>query len=166
MKTKPVVWSLQRQNRLSLARPRPRPRTCYPDRDSWLLETPQKCQCVPQSIIVGRKISAGLSRAGHEAVLLVQSVEEGVRRKSAGAVEATPLALQGHRKMPSRLGGAGAKGRVWPATIVMHLPRPQGSLQMFLGQRNHPIETLSPKGPGEPFAKRIGLRASYRRLST
>ena len=32
---------------------------------------------------------------------------------------------------------------------------------MVLGQRYHPIEALPPKGPDEPFAERIRLRAPH-----
>ena len=33
---------------------------------------------------------------------------------------------------------------------------------MILGQRNHPIEALPPKGPDESFAECIRLRAPHR----
>jgi hypothetical protein len=66
--------------------------------------------------------------------------------------------------MWGRLGQAGPQGRVWSAAIVMQQPGPQGFAQMLCGQGNHPIQTLPPKGPDEPFAERIGLRALHWRL--
>jgi hypothetical protein len=47
-------------------------------------------------------------RAGREAVLMVKSVQDGVRHDAAGPVEAMPLALHLHGAMPARNGQAGS----------------------------------------------------------
>jgi hypothetical protein len=92
---------------------------------------------------------------------MVKSVQHRVRDNPTWSVETMSLALQRYGTMRGRLGQAGPQGRVWSAAIVMQQPEPQSFAKMLLGQGNHPIQTLPPKGPDEPFAECIGLRALH-----
>jgi hypothetical protein len=53
---------------------------------------------------------------------------------------------------------------MWSFTVVVRHPLRKDRPKMPLVERNHPIETLAPRGPNEAFTVRVRLRGTYRRL--
>src|SRR5271170_3314931 len=98
----------------------------------------------------------------HQGVLVVKSVQYGVRDHSTCSVETMPLALELHGEIAGQIGKAGPQRRVWSAAIVMRLPGPQSFSKMLFGYRDHLIQALTPDRPDQPFAERIRLRAAHR----
>jgi len=54
-----------------------------------------------------------------EAVLVVKSVQYGVRHNSTRSVETMPLSLELRGEIVGRIGKTGSQGRVWSASIVI-----------------------------------------------
>ena len=75
-----------------------------------------------ESVVV-RKNSTTVRQHGPEAVLVVKSVQYGVRHHSTCSVETMPLALELHGEIDGRIGKAGPQRRVRSAAIVMRLAK-------------------------------------------
>jgi hypothetical protein len=67
-------------------------------------------------------------------------------------------------RLGRRVGNAGTEAGVWSPVVVVNHPRPQDEPKMPFIQHNQPIQTLASDRADQPFAERIRLRASYRRL--
>ena len=78
---------------------------------------------------------------------MVKPVQDGVCHNSACSVEAMPPALQMHEEIQGRIGQARPQRRVRSASIVMRERRPQSFSKILLGQRDYPIQTLTPECP-------------------
>jgi hypothetical protein len=118
-----------------LRRQRPgRPRLTSFDRVfwAWLYKTWPEClnamvlvkpatvvQWHRQGFPWSAKIQGRSRSIGHEGVLVVKSVQYGVRHHSTCAVETMPLGLERHREIHNLIGKAGPQRRVWSAAIVM-----------------------------------------------
>src|SRR5271167_1825832 len=85
------------------------------------------------------KIQRQSSSTVQEAVLVVKSVQYGVRDHSTCSVETMPLALELHGEIEGQIGKARSQRRVWSAAIVMRQPGPQSFSKMLFGYLDHPI---------------------------
>jgi len=69
-----------------------------------------------------------------------------------------------YRRDIKPVGNAWSETRVRRPAIVVRDPLPADAPEATLIQRNHPVQALAPNRADHPFAERVRLRRSRRRL--
>src|SRR6185295_2804064 len=96
-----------------------------------------------------------------KAIFVVKSTED--RLRGNAVTVRNPARLQ-YWRASGTVGNARPEARVWTPAVVMRDPLQEDGSEVILVQRNHPVQTLAPHGANQPFAERIRLWRSHRRL--